>query len=43
MTAAYPTTAQEYLSMMDEPAMDKSAGFLTSRPLRLRLMAVLSV
>ena len=29
--------------MMDEPAMDKSAEFLTSRPLRVRLMAVLPV
>ena len=39
MTAAYSTTAQGYLSMMVEPVMDKSAGFLTNRPLRLRLMA----
>ena len=29
--------------MMDEAAMDKSAGFLTSRPLRVRLMAELPV
>ena len=43
MTAAYSTTAQGYLSMMVEPVMDKSAGFLTNRPLRLRLMAELSV
>ena len=29
--------------MMDEAAMDKSAGFLTRWPLRVRLMAELSV
>ena len=29
--------------MTDEAAMDKSAGFLTNRPLRLRLMAGLPV
>ena len=29
--------------MTDEPAMDKSAGVLTSRPLRVRLMAELPV
>lgn len=29
--------------MMDEAAMVANAGFLTSRPLRVRLMAELSV
>lgn len=29
--------------MMDKPAMDKSAEFLTSRPLRVRLIAELPV